>query len=374
MSRKCKHSFIMKSGFLLKKKPRVETMEAKDTHWSNKKNLLMFLGKVQNDATSACLVRNLVGQMLLKPGITNSTKEAMMLIDDPYVRGMNMSKLYQYKSMQDVDPSKLFKDVIKFEDDKIVEINFQLLDKLHGMDLVMASTFRYAGLYTKIWRTIVDNTGVPNFPPNLDYFRNLEVIDLCQITMTCYIHFPDLSMLPLIKELNLGGCLIRGDFPQWIHKWKQLETFCICGTSIGGSIPESIGECTKLTKLCITNSDVSSNLPCSILKCTKMKILNAITKKQDSTLRRLDHLWKAMPELNTVSLWFNIELNRVDFSCIQDREFEELRIKSQVTSATKAHIPLMTNNNKHISASITSNSIFARTNSNFSLFTFPFLT
>ena len=86
MRRKCTHLTMFKPGFLLKpwggdaKKPRAY----KVSHWTDKKNVMLFLAKVQNPATNAIDIRHLIGSFVLSRGIVRQTHEALMLLGSSY--------------------------------------------------------------------------------------------------------------------------------------------------------------------------------------------------------------------------------------------------------------------------------------------------
>ncbi len=323
MRKRCIHTLTMKPGFLLRrmdtKRPKVE--KGKDTHWSNKKNVLLFLAKVQNRHTSSERVRNLIGQMVLAKGVTLGTKEAIMLCDDPYDRSIRLSVVSKYETMDKfrLQDTPGLGRVCTTKDDKITEINLQMNKPILGLDHVMANTFRHIGQHAKVWRSC-SMFRLPRFPPNLDYFRNVEVLDLALVpgtdkSMMVYTELPDLSMMIKMRIFNMGEFCLCGQFPQWIHEWYNLEQFCVCGTMLEGHVPDSIRKCTKLVKFCINHTQVSENIPPGILECTHMKILKIQTHKRDSQLRKMDHLWKAMPELQTLHVSVEVPLDQVDFTC-----------------------------------------------------------
>ena len=333
---------MFKPGFLLKpwggdaKKPRAY----KVSHWTDKKNVMLFLAKVQNPATNAIDIRHLIGSFVLSRGIVRQTHEALMLLDDPYRRGIELDRMKKYETMGDFALPAILDKVFEVKDDKIQAIDLWI-DHPH-IDLVIASTFRCAGLYATEWRSCTNSPGIPHFPPNLPFFRNLEVIDVQQTTRVPKMDFPDLSMLSKIRCFELGNYPLQGPFPQWIHKWKNLKSFCICNTYVEGQIPDSIGQCTNLIRLCVQRTNVSEVFPPGLMKCTKLISLKAVTNKRDSRLRRLDQVWNALPDLRVLTLRVNVPLNQVDFSCIADRKFDTMVLVSPIESHIRPTVPQTT--------------------------------
>jgi hypothetical protein len=217
---------------------------------------------------------------------------------------------------------------------KIQEINLQLHRPLVGLDHMAANTFRHIGRHAKVWRSCA-LVGMPRFPPNLNYFRNLEVLDIAPGQNDSHgiisTELPDLSMLTKMRDFNMGGFRLSGQFPQWIDRWPHLERFCACNTRLEGRVPDSIRCCTKLTKFCILNTRVSEDLPPGILECKHMATLKIRTTKSDSRLRRFDHFWKAMPDLETFQFSVGIPLEHVDFSCIRSHAFTSISATSNVS-------------------------------------------
>lgn len=231
-------------------------------------------------------VRHLIGDFLLSPGITKATKEALTLLDDPVRRKIAMSNMSKCAQLHTFTLPQELDNIFGVQHNQIQIIDMKPTPYI---DLIPANAFRHIGKHVVQWKSNHVHTGfgIPLFPPNVGFFRNLVVLNIANMTNIQnheFVELPDLSDLSCMEVFSAHNAPIQGAFPPWIHHWKHLEIFDVSKTRLTGRIPASIQQCVELRTLSIEGTCVSEQLPFELTKCTKLRRLNTRTRKKDSTL------------------------------------------------------------------------------------------
>ena len=122
-----------------------------------------------------------------------------------------------------------------------------------------------------------------------------------------------MSMLTTMEEFSLRGENVTGNFPQWIHCWKNLKIFDMFDTRIGGTVPPTIGRCMLLHTFNINKTLVSDNMPKELMLCTAMTDLHIATNHKTTRLQSIDQFWNMFPKL--LNLCVNVAPNAQLIDC-----------------------------------------------------------
>lgn len=282
----------------------------------HKRNLAMFLAKVKHPALCAG-VAHTIGTMLVDQHITKGLLEWCDCSEYPHsVR--HLKDLVR----KGTDPSTVFHRVesnvdvicdIDKETGKITSMYAPTLDK------VKIQHMKHSLVYLKDLQVMSHAPRRNPFPVHFSWMQHIVHLN---------IHFkgdkhptfelPDMSMLSTLKGFILRGSNVVGQFPQWIHHWKCLETFDIQGTRIQGIVPPSIGACINMEFFNINDTLVSDKMPREIGSCTYMNSLRIATKNKQANLRSIDQLWVTWPHIECVDVNISPTIESLDCSFLDE--------------------------------------------------------
>lgn len=266
-------------------------------HFVHKHTLAMFLAKVRHPALCH-FVANTIGLMLVDQHVTKgllelcdcSLRDQTHYLKDLVRKGTDPSTIFhrvesEVHVMSDIDK----------ESGKITSVCAPTLvdAKVHHMkhSLVHLTTMRATSYIA----------GRNPFPVHFSWMHHIVELDIgFRGDRHPTFELPDMSMLSTMTTFTLHGSNIVGDFPQWIHRWKCLESFDIQGTRIQGTVPPSIGACRDLDYFNIHGTLVSDKMPRELEQCEHMTSLIIGTKNKQANLRSIDQLWATWPDLTFV--------------------------------------------------------------------------
>lgn len=267
-------------------------------HFMHKRNLAMLLAKVKHPALCEG-VAHTIGTMLVDQHITKGLLE---LCDcSEYSHHSHHLKDFV---RQGIDSSTIFHRVesevhviseIDKESGKIVRVCAPTLvdAKVHHM--------KHSLVHLTTMCATSHIAGRNPFPVHFSWMHHIVELNIAfRGDRHPTFELPDMAMLSTLKEFILHGSNVVGDFPQWIHHWKCLETFDIQGTCIQGTVPPNIGACLQMEFFNIQDTLVSDKMPKELGQCSSLTCLRIATKNKQANLRSIYQLWDACPALTCV--------------------------------------------------------------------------
>lgn len=261
-------------------------------HYKDKLNLAMMLGKFEHIGMSG-LVRYNIASMLLDPHVTKGLLE--------------MCRRASKDVVQAVRSGHVTGDVVDKIASRAHGVTFNNKGQPREVALEYAhdllQDMQHSLVHVRSWKVAYNTRSNSPFPRHFIHMQHIvRMFVNFRGIHHCAFELPDMSMLTTMEEFTLRGNHVVGDFPQWIHCWKNLKLFDISNTRIRGTVPPTIGRCTLLHTFNINKTLVSDDMPKELALCTAMADLHIATNHKTARLRSVDQFWRLFPALRNLSV------------------------------------------------------------------------